>query len=521
MSENLKHLDDLGSPNTYNHYPTGWAMAFSTPFRMFKRYSYQGGVSDPLVIHWPKGIKAKGEVRHQYHHSIDIVPTILECVGLEFPKTLNGHEQVPLPGDSMRYSFDAADAPTPKKRQYYAMLGTRGIWEDGWKAVTVHGPTSGLGHFDDDVWQLFHTDVDRSEAHDLAAEEPEKLKQLIAAWFEEADKYNVLPLDDRFPVEIINDPRPQPEPPRDTFIYYPDTADVPESVAANVRGRSFRILADVDIATPEASGVIFAHGSRFGGHALFLKDQKLWYVYNFLGIPPEQQFVSDVARARQVRPGRGVHQGVDGPVPRVASAPRSSTSNDEVVATGPMRTQIGIVHAVRRRPVHRARLRRRRERRVHSPRSASPAGPSTRSRSTSATTSTSTSSGTPRRCSPASDPESAVKTVDMDTRGRAAGRIGMTIRPAPRPVTQRAGQRDRQGRTHDAEREAEHPASSGATTSAGGTRASTTTGRWATARRTSTASAGKARCSPTGTGSRAAPPAGPRSSPASRRSGPG
>ena len=179
MSENLKHLDDLGSPNTYNHYPTGWAMAFSTPFRMFKRYSYQGGICDPLVISWPKGIKAKGEVRHQYHHSTDIVPTILECVGLEFPKTLNGVEQVPLPGKSMKYWFDDAGAPTPKKRQYYAMLGTRGIWEDGWKAVTVHGPTSGLGHFDEDVWQLFHTDVDRSEAHDLAAEEPEKLKQLI------------------------------------------------------------------------------------------------------------------------------------------------------------------------------------------------------------------------------------------------------------------------------------------------------------------------------------------------------
>ena len=140
------------------------------------------------MIHWPKGIKAKGEVRHQYHHAIDIVPTILECCGLEFPETLNGHEQVPLPGASMRYSFDAADAPTTKERQYYAMLGTRGIWEKGWKAVTVHGPTSGIGHFDDDNWQLFHTDEDRSEAHDLAAAAPEKLQELIKAWFEEAEK---------------------------------------------------------------------------------------------------------------------------------------------------------------------------------------------------------------------------------------------------------------------------------------------------------------------------------------------
>ena len=252
MAENLAHLDDLGSPNTYNHYPTGWAMAFSTPFRMFKRYSYQGGVSDPMVVHWPKGIKARGEVRHQYHHVIDIVPTILECCGLEFPETLNGHEQVPLPGVSMRYSFDAADSPTTKQRQYYAMLGTRGIWEGGWKAVTVHGPTSGIGHFDQDVWQLFHTDEDRSEAHDLADQEPERLQQLIAAWFEEAEKFQVLPLDDRRPAEILDDPRPQPEPDRTTFVYYPDTADVPESVAANTRGRSFRILAEVDVADADA-----------------------------------------------------------------------------------------------------------------------------------------------------------------------------------------------------------------------------------------------------------------------------
>jgi arylsulfatase len=341
MAENLTLLDDLGGPNAYNHYPTGWAMAFSTPFRMFKRYSYQGGISDPLVIHWPKGIKAKGEVRHQYHHSTDIVPTILECVGLEFPKVLNGHEQVPLPGNSMKYSFDAAETPTPKKRQYYAMLGTRGIWEDGWKAVTVHGPTSGLGNFDKDVWQLFHTEVDRSEAVDLAEQEPEKLKQLIAAWFEEADKFNVLPLDDRFPIEIIMDPRPQPEPPRSTYVYYPDTSDVPESVAVNTRGRSFKILADVTLSTPEASGVIFAHGSRFGGHALFLKDQKLWYVYNFLGIPPEQQFVSDV-----LQPGKYV-LGMEFTKESMGQYHESHGTtklyvNGDSVATGPMRTQIGM-----------------------------------------------------------------------------------------------------------------------------------------------------------------------------------
>jgi arylsulfatase len=339
MEENLKLLDELGGPNTYNHYPTGWASAFSTPFRMFKRYSYQGGLCDPLVVHWPKGIKAKGEVREQYHHAIDVVPTILECCGLVFPETLNGHEQVPLPGQSMRYSFDAADAPTARERQYYAMLGTRGIWAKGWKAVAVHGPTSGIGHFDHDEWQLFHTDEDRSEAHDLAQEHPEKLKELIDIWFEEAERYAVLPLDDRLPFEILADPRPQPEPDRETFIYYPDTADVPESVAVNTRSRSFKILAEVETTSPDAEGVIFAHGSRFGGHALFVKEKKLWYVYNFLGIAPEQQFVSDA-----LEPGKHVlgMEFVKESVGEHGEAHGTTTLyvDDEAVASGPMRTQL-------------------------------------------------------------------------------------------------------------------------------------------------------------------------------------
>jgi arylsulfatase A-like enzyme len=338
MEENLRQLDELGGPNTYNHYPTGWAMAFSTPFRMFKRYSYQGGICDPLVIHWPQGIRARGEVRHQYHHAIDIVPTILDCCELEFPQPLNGYEQVPLPGHSMRYSFDAADAPTTKDRQYYAMLGTRGIWDRGWKAVTIHGPTSGLGRFDDDRWQLFHTDFDRAEAHDLAEQEPEKLKQLVDAWFEEAEKYNVLPLDDRLPYEIIADPRPQPEPARTTFVYYPETSDVPESVASNTRGRSFRITAEVELTSPDAEGVIFAHGSRFGGHALFLKEQKLWYVYNFLGIPPEQQFVSGM-----LEPAKHalVMEFVKESIGDYGEAHGTTTLyvDDEAVVSGPMRTQ--------------------------------------------------------------------------------------------------------------------------------------------------------------------------------------
>ena len=180
LSENMKLIDELGGPNTYEHYPTGWAAAFSTPFKMFKRYSnYSGGTADPLVISWPKGIKARGEVRNQYHHAVDIVPTILEICGLEMPKVYKGVEQYPLSGVSMKYTFDAKpDDPTQKHVQYYTMLGTRAIWQDGWKAVAVHAPLTGKGHFDQDKWELYHVDVDRSESKDLAKENPEKLEAL-------------------------------------------------------------------------------------------------------------------------------------------------------------------------------------------------------------------------------------------------------------------------------------------------------------------------------------------------------
>ena len=147
----MRHLNDLGSTHTYNHYPTGWAVAFSTPFQMFKRYSqFSGGTCDPLVISSPKGITAKGTVRTQYHHATDIVPTILDVVGLAMPNTYRGVEQLPLAGVSMRYSFEDAEAPTTKKRQYFAMLGTRRIWEDGWKAAAIHARTSNKGNFDAD-----------------------------------------------------------------------------------------------------------------------------------------------------------------------------------------------------------------------------------------------------------------------------------------------------------------------------------------------------------------------------------
>lgn len=340
LAENLKYLSTLGGPDTYNHYPTGWAVAFSTPFQMFKRYSqFAGGTCCPLVIHWPKGIKARGEVRDQYHHSTDIVPTILDVVGLEMPKVYRGVEQYPLNGVSMRYSFDNADAPTTKKRQYYAMLGTRGLWQEGWKVSALHAPLSGAGNFDKDEWELYHVDEDRSESKNLAAQHPEKLKGLIDAWFEEAEKNFVLPLDDRSAREILTVERPQAEPVRNRYVYYPGSAPVPEGVAVNVRGRSYKIVADVDL-TDKASGVIFAHGSRFGGHSLFIKNGKLCYVYNFLGLRPEQKLVSDRLPTGKHALGVEFVREKSGPHGESVGTARLYV-DDRVVAEGPMRAQVG------------------------------------------------------------------------------------------------------------------------------------------------------------------------------------
>jgi arylsulfatase len=290
MKENLAMMGKLGSPDTYNHYPTGWAVAFSTPFRMFKRYSgYSGGTCDPLVIHWPKGITAKGELRHQYHHCTDIVPTILEACGVTMPETVAGVKQSPLPGVSMVYSFNEASTPTRKETQYYEMLGTRGIWHQGWKASTEHGPMpSDLGHFDQDKWQLFHVDEDRSEAVDLAEQHPDKVKELAALWLSEAKKYHVLPLMDIALTALHPLEYKAAVPPDGRYTYYPGTTEIPEASAAPTLGRSFKITAQVEL-TGNPQGVVFAQGSRFGGYALFAKGGKLYFVYNFLGIPPEQR----------------------------------------------------------------------------------------------------------------------------------------------------------------------------------------------------------------------------------------
>ncbi|MCX5208835.1 arylsulfatase [Kitasatospora sp. NBC_00240] len=284
IDDNMAMIDKIGGTETYGHYPNGWAMAFNTPFKMWKRYSFNGGTCDPCIVSWPAGIASRGEVRTQYHHAVDIVPTVLDCIGVEMPEAVRGHVQTPLQGVSMRYSFDAPTVPSARSTQFYSMLGTRGIWHQGWKAVTTHPAISGWGHYSQDTWELYHTDEDRSELHDLAGQEPQRLTELIGLWFYEAGVNQALPLDDRSALEILSTPRPQLTPPRNRYTYRPGGSEVPEAVAVNIRNRSYTVGALVDIPGPGASGVLFAHGGRFGGHALFVRDNRLHYVYNFLGI---------------------------------------------------------------------------------------------------------------------------------------------------------------------------------------------------------------------------------------------
>jgi arylsulfatase len=284
IEDNLPFLDELGGPNTYNHYPTGWAWAFNTPFKMWKRYaSYEGGVADPLIVSWPAQIARTG-IRRQYVHAIDIVPTLLDCLEVAPPDIVKGYTQHPHEGLSFRATFADPIAATGKETQFYSMLGTRAIWHNGWKASTVTPASpNAWGNFATQRWELFDTENDPSECNDLALDHPAKLQELIGLWWAEAGKYNAFPLESRNAVEILTTERPQLSKPRTRYVYVPGGAEVPESVAPNIRNRSYAIAAEVTIETPEAGGVLLAQGARFGGHALYVKDGKLRYVYSFVG----------------------------------------------------------------------------------------------------------------------------------------------------------------------------------------------------------------------------------------------
>ncbi|TRW81744.1 arylsulfatase [Mycolicibacterium sp. 018/SC-01/001] len=284
VEESLKHFDDLGSPRTYNHYPIGWAMAFNTPYKLYKRYaSHEGGIADTAIISWPRGIDAHGEVRDNYVNVSDITPTVYDLLDITPPAIVRGVPQKPLDGVSFKVALENPHAPTGKETQFYTMLGTRGIWHKGWFANTVHAASpAGWSHFDADRWELFHIEADRSQCRDLAEEQPEKLAEMIDIWFAEAAKYNGLPLSDLNMLETLSRWRPYIAGDRESYLYYPGTADVGMGAVVDLRGRSFAVLAEVTVDS-DVAGVVVKHGGAHGGYVMYVQDNCLHFCYNFLG----------------------------------------------------------------------------------------------------------------------------------------------------------------------------------------------------------------------------------------------
>jgi arylsulfatase len=283
----LSMMDQLGSDRTYNHYPVGWAHAMDTPFQWTKQVaSHFGGTRNGLAISWPKRIKAQGEIRGQFHHVIDVVPTILEAAGIPAPEMLNGTRQKPMEGVSMAYTFDDAKAPSRHKTQYFEITANRAIYQDGWIASTtpLRFPWQTVGKEpdpDEFPWELYNTTDDFSQSKDLAGQNPQKLRDLQSLFLSEARKYNVLPLDSSF-VER-GDPTKRPNPIRGLtdFTYYPGMIRIPEANSPDIKNRSFRIAADVEIPQGGAEGVLATQGGRFAGWALLLLDGKPEFVYAY------------------------------------------------------------------------------------------------------------------------------------------------------------------------------------------------------------------------------------------------
>ena len=317
LEENLAALDELGGPNYFNHYPWGWTWAGNTPFRRWKRETYRGGISDPFIVHWPAGIQAKGEIRSQYAHAIDMVPSVLDALGVEPPESVKGVSQSPIEGVSFAHTFDDPEAESEHKVQYFEMLGHRSIYHDGWRAVCPWpGPSFAEGHpfgtpipaetlteMDANSWELYHVAEDFAENHNLApqrskgieavgealglSQETEeeaahraKLIELIGQWYVEAGKYNVLPLDGRGQQRFA-DERPQIAKDRTSYTYYPGTQEVPVNAAARIVNRPHSITADVEFAEGDG-GVLLSQGGIDGGYAFYVQDGKLQYIYNYV-----------------------------------------------------------------------------------------------------------------------------------------------------------------------------------------------------------------------------------------------
>ncbi|HWQ19541.1 MAG TPA: sulfatase-like hydrolase/transferase, partial [Methanotrichaceae archaeon] len=277
ISSMLGKLGELGGPMSYPTYPMGWAMADNTPDRLYKWTTNEGGVHDPMIIYWPNGIKDKGGLRTQFSHAIDVLPTVLEIVGMNAPEVYNGIPQKPVEGVSLNYTFDHPDEPTHKIVQYFEMMGTRGLWYGNWKAVAFHHVNSG-GNFDQDVWELYNLSDDASESHNLASMYPEKVQEMQERWWAEASKYNVLPLDDRIGSRYTASPV------AGKFTYYPKDEKVMEPEIPDTHNSSYSITAEADVPESGAEGVLFSIGGRFAGLSLYVQDKHLVFDYNFVGL---------------------------------------------------------------------------------------------------------------------------------------------------------------------------------------------------------------------------------------------
>mgnify|MGYP006278101821 CR=1 FL=1 len=298
LEENLEAMDDLGGPEYFNHYPWGWTWAGNTPFRRWKRETYRGGASDPLVVSWPEGIDAAGEVREQFVHAIDVAPTIYDAVGIDPPEEVKGYSQSPIEGTSFAYTFDEPEAPEQHTTQYFEMVGTRAIYHDGWRAVRpwpfgepMTAEDLSSTSLEDSGWELYHVEEDFAEANDVASEHPEKVLELAQLWWTEAGKHDVLPLDGRS-VQRFAEPRPEPGKPRDRYVYHPGGQYIPENAAVKVFNRDHSITANLTVPVGGAEGVLLAHGSRSGGYSLYVMDNRLKFVHNYVGVD-EYDVVAD------------------------------------------------------------------------------------------------------------------------------------------------------------------------------------------------------------------------------------
>ncbi len=284
----LASLDTLGSDKHYNHFPAAWAWAMDTPFQWTKQIaSHFGGTRNGMAISWPKGIKARGEIRDQFHHVIDIAPTILGIIGVESPAQFNGIAQKPIEGISMAYTFDDADAKDRRTTQYFEMLGNQGIYHNGWMASAIRGvpwfSENEPGDLLNMPWELYHIEEDYSQANNLVKEHPEKLAELVKQFFAEAAKYNVLPLDDRKTERLNVDNRPSLTAGRRSFTY-PNLLRLPEGAAPDLKHRSHSIIAKVTIPDGGADGMLFTQGGRFAGYGFYILDGILVYDYNLVGV---------------------------------------------------------------------------------------------------------------------------------------------------------------------------------------------------------------------------------------------